>query len=55
MTMSTALVVIAHPNPGSFTHAMAHTLAVALEASHDEVVVHDLYAEGFDPVLRDGE
>jgi len=45
------LVVLAHPNKGSFNHAIA---AAAVEAVRDhghEVQFHDLCAEGFDPVL----
>ncbi|HSB86947.1 MAG TPA: NAD(P)H-dependent oxidoreductase [Ilumatobacteraceae bacterium] len=41
------VVVVAHPNPGSFGQAIATTAVVALrEAGHD-VTVLDLYAERF--------
>ena len=40
------LVVLAHPDPQSLTHAVAGRLAAALEPS---VEVADLAAEGFDP------
>ena len=45
------LVVYCHPNPASFSHAILTTLVATLEAQGHEVVVHDLYARGFDPVL----
>ena len=45
-----ALIVIAHPNAGSFSHAMADVAArVLVECGHD-VARHDLYAERFDPI-----
>ncbi len=49
------LVVLAHPDPGSFNHAIAGTVAGALAALGHEVVAHDLYEEGFDPLLPAGE
>jgi len=45
------LVILAHPVPGSFNHAIARTVIHALEKSGHSGVLHDLYAEGFDPVL----
>lgn len=45
------LLVLAHPDPGSFGHAIAVTAAGALRECGHEVVVHDLYREGFDPIL----
>lgn len=45
------LVLIAHQNPHSFTHAIAHVVQQTLGAQGHEVVVRDLYAQGFDPVL----
>jgi putative NADPH-quinone reductase len=49
------LIVLAHPSPGSFNHALTATVRDALEASGCEVTVLDLYAEGFDPVYTPGE
>jgi len=49
--MPIAMVVIAHPNPGSFNHAIADSAAAGYEAAGFEVRRHDLYAEGFDPLL----
>lgn len=54
-TVRRALVVIANPKAGSFTHAMGTAAADALARSGHEVSVHDLYAEGFQPVLRADE
>ena len=49
--MTQALVVVAHPRPGSFIHALAETAVAALSASGYDVTLHDLYAERFNPVL----
>ncbi len=49
------LVVLAHPDQGSFNHAVARAAARALERLGHAVVFHDLYAEGFDPVLPAAE
>ncbi|HOA59814.1 MAG: NAD(P)H-dependent oxidoreductase [Verrucomicrobia bacterium] len=52
MTIS---IILAHPTPGSFNHAIAETVrAVATNRGHT-VHWHDLYAEGFDPVLPSSE
>jgi len=45
------LVVCAHPNPSSFTHAMANAMATGLRANEHQVNLKDLYAQNFDPVL----
>ena len=44
-----ALVVIAHPDPGSLTHAVAARLAEGVSGSGHSVEIADLMAEGFDP------
>ncbi len=46
-----ALVVVAHPDPNSLTHAVAARLAQAVSAgvSGHSVEIADLMAEGFDP------
>jgi len=49
------LTILAHPHPGSFNHAIAEAAVAALEAGGHEVVFHDLYAEGFDPLLSSNE
>ncbi|UAL50186.1 MULTISPECIES: NAD(P)H-dependent oxidoreductase [Metabacillus] len=46
------LVVYAHPHPDSFNHAILETAVNALEAKGHEVVVRDLYALDFQPVLK---
>lgn len=46
------LVVYSHPNPKSFNCAIKETFKEALENKGHEVRVRDLYALGFDPVLR---
>jgi NAD(P)H dehydrogenase (quinone) len=49
--MSRVMILLAHPVRGSFNHAIAETAAAALEDGGHEVFYHDLYEEGFDPVL----
>ena len=49
--MSRVMILLAHPIRGSFNHAIAETAAVALEGGGHEVFYHDLYEEGFDPIL----
>jgi putative NADPH-quinone reductase len=45
------LLVLAHPDTRSFNHAIADTAAEALRQAGHDVVFHDLYAEGYDPLL----
>ena len=42
-----ALIVLAHPEPGSYTAALARTAAAALEAAGWSVDLDDLVREGF--------
>lgn len=49
------LVILGHPVPGSFNHAIAGEAGAALRALGHAVVVHDLYAEGFDPLMPGAE
>lgn len=51
------LVVIGHQNTNqtSFCHAVTQTAVAQLEADGHEVILHDLYAERFDPVLTQEE
>jgi len=44
-------VILAHPDKGSFNHAIAETTREALEGLWHEVFFHDLYKEKFDPIL----
>lgn len=43
------LILLAHPKPGSFNHALAQQVAATLSATGVLVTLRDLYAEGFDP------
>ena len=49
------LVIYAHPNPKSFCHAILETVTNALAARKKDFAVRDLYALGFDPVLKAGD
>lgn len=49
------LVILAHPDAGSFNHGIAVTAEATLKANGHEVFFHDLYAEGFDPLLPSAE
>lgn len=49
------LVVLGHPQPGSFNHALAERAVSTLAECGHEVVFHDLYAEGFDPAMTAAE
>jgi len=44
-------VILAHPDPSSFNHAIASMAVQELERNSHTVLFHDLYAEGFDPIL----
>ena len=46
-----ALVVVGHPAPRSFNHALADTIRTAWEKAGCDVCFHDLVEEGFDPCL----
>lgn len=48
-------VILAHPDTGSFNHAVAETAVGELRRAGHAVKFHDLYEEGFDPVLLAGE
>lgn len=48
-------VILAHPQPGSFNHALAQAACQALTGLGHAVRFHDLYAEGFDPLLPASE
>ena len=45
------LSLLAHPRPGSFCHALSDAVSSALAGAGHVLVHHDLYADGFDPVL----
>ncbi|MCF7668450.1 MAG: NAD(P)H-dependent oxidoreductase [Verrucomicrobia bacterium] len=44
-------VILGHPKVGSFNHAIANTAVETIKAKGHEALFHDLYAEGFDPLL----
>jgi len=44
-------VILAHPEKGSFNHAIAAVAVQVLCADGHTVTFHDLYAEQFDPIL----
>ncbi|MGC9515841.1 NAD(P)H-dependent oxidoreductase [Methanocrinis sp.] len=44
-------VILGHPDPGSFNHAIAEAAVEALNQNGHHVSFHDLYAERFDPIL----
>ncbi len=45
------LVILAHPQKGSFNHAIAQAAIEQLKRNAHEVRFHDLYEEKFDPIL----
>lgn len=45
------MLILAHPNPNSFNHAIASAVVQTLTNAEHTVWVHDLYAENFDPLL----
>lgn len=49
------LVVLAHPQPASLNAHLADRVAQRLRRAGHDVVLRDLYAEGFDPVLTPRE
>src|SRR5512136_2030317 len=49
------VVVVGHPDTGSFNHAIAKTTVETLQRHGHTVIFHDLYAEGFDPLLPAAE
>ncbi|MEG3083015.1 NAD(P)H-dependent oxidoreductase [Sphingomonas sp. PB2P12] len=48
-------VILCHPDPSSFDHAIADTYRDAVRAAGQTVVLRDLYALRFDPVLKADE
>lgn len=48
-------LILAHPDPRSFNHAMANTAAKQLRANGHVISFHDLYAEWFNPILPSSE
>jgi putative NADPH-quinone reductase len=48
-------IILGHQHAGSFNHAIAETAQRTLEQNGHTVILHDLYAEGFDPILQHDE
>jgi putative NADPH-quinone reductase len=48
-------IILGHPTPGSFNHAIATTAAETLRSLGAVTIVHDLYVEQFDPVYTAAE
>lgn len=44
-------IILAHPNPQSFNHAIAHAARQQLAQDGHTIAFHDLHAEGFAPLL----
>lgn len=49
------LVVLAHPDRDSFCASIARTWLARAGKHHQDAVLRDLYADGFDPVLKANE
>jgi putative NADPH-quinone reductase len=49
------LIILAHPTLHSFNHAIVQTAKAELKRNGHQVTCHDLYAEGFDPILSTAE
>ncbi len=48
-------IILAHPDPASLNHAIARTAEAGLRVNGHDVILHDLYAERFDPILNASE
>jgi NAD(P)H dehydrogenase (quinone) len=48
-------IIACHPDPGSFTLAIAERYAEAIRGHGHDTIVRDLYRLGFDPILKDDE
>jgi NAD(P)H dehydrogenase (quinone) len=48
-------IILANPSPDSFDAALARHYCETVEACGQNATIHDLYAIGFDPVLKDDE
>ncbi len=50
-----AVVLLAHPSPESFSHAIADRVVSGLRAGGHQAVIHDLYAENFTAAMSTAE
>ncbi len=48
-------IILGHPTPGSFNHAVAAAAVAALHSNGHTAWFHDLYAENFDPLMTSSE
>jgi len=55
MSAKTVSLILAHPDKGSFNHAIAAAAAKTLKENGYRVHFHDLYKERFDPLLFEYE
>lgn len=53
--MTTHLIIFAHPNPNSFTKTMVERVVQATQTAGANVVIRDLYAMNFNPILSAAE
>lgn len=49
------LVILGHPDPDSFNHAITCKVCRVLQEKGHKIILHDLYAENFDPLLTKEE
>lgn len=49
------LLILGHPDPASYNHAVAARYADVARSNYQEVELRDLYAIEFDPLLKDVE
>jgi NAD(P)H dehydrogenase (quinone) len=49
------LLILGHPDPGSFNHAVSARYVEVAKSNYQTVEVRDLYRMGFDPLLKDIE
>lgn len=49
------VVILGHPQKGSFNHAIAGMAVDTLRSVGHEIIYHDLYEEGFEPVVTSEE
>ncbi len=49
------VVILGHPQKGSFNHAIAEMAVDTLRSEGHEAIYHDLYEEGFEPVVTSEE
>lgn len=54
-TLPSHLVVLGHPSPESFNAALANAYIEKARSLHHQAELRDLYALGFDPLLKEAE